>query len=298
MGKKVTKKVIKKKAQKGKFVPKIEIIEKQIKAYGLVTNGHLLKDFPNGVPRTRRKVAIVGFAPSSMLDVSVLFEDKDFEIWGINQLYLAYKSVVPHTTRWFQIHHRESYDQAVRDHKHHDWLKEQTKFPIYMQRQEETVPMSIPYPKDEIVEHFGLYFTNSISWMLALAIYEGFEAIHIYGVDMAQDDEYREQRPSVEWLIGWAQALLGREKVYIPAQSDLMKTAWLYPFEEDSPIRAKIESRRNELINRRNQLQGQLNNMHAELMNINGAAENMNYVEKAWLSSVREQKPGQVIINR
>jgi hypothetical protein len=76
------------------------------------------------------------------------------------------------------------------------------------------------------------YFTNSISYMIALAIYEKYEEIGIYGVDMATggfdtpNGEYAHQRPSCEYYIGIA---VGRNiKVTVPSSADLLKTRFLY----------------------------------------------------------------------
>jgi hypothetical protein len=259
------------------------------KPLGIVTNGHLIND-GQPIPRLRRKVAIVGFAPSSMELVRAFFGDPEFEIWSINQLYIAFPEIVKYTTRWFQIHPRTEYDTAVRDHKHHDWLQQQKDFPIYMQKQEPDVPMSIPFPRDEIVHEFGQYFTNSISWEIALAIQEGFEQIHIYGVDMATDEEYQDQRPSCEYFIGWAR---GRGiKVHVPTESDLLKAFWLYPFEDDSQFRGKIEGRRKELRTRVNQLANQEQGAHDTRLQMLGALENMNYVKRAFFNTrTRWERP-------
>ena len=73
-----------------------------------------------------------------------------------------------------------------------------------MQKAWKEVPTSMVYPLDAMLKKFGDYFTNSISWMLALAIHEGFEEIHVYGVDMAVDTEYHHQRPSCEYFLGLA----------------------------------------------------------------------------------------------
>lgn len=257
---------------------------------GMVTNGHYLVE--GGIPRTRRKVAIVGFAPSSMVDVRAYFGDPEFEIWGINQLYVVFPAMQKHATRWFQIHPRSEYNIALRDHDHHEWLAggspnpHKNTFPIYMQQKEPDIPMSIPYPKNEILKKFGRYFTNTISWQIALAIYEGFESIYIFGVDMATDAEYREQRPSCEFFIGWARAL--GIQVYIPEKSDLCKTAWLYPFEDDSPFRQKIDGRRVELRNRLNQCSNQEQASHDERLTLLGALENMNYIEQTWCGARKE----------
>ena len=253
-------------------------------------------DWPGGIPRVCNQVAIVGFAPSTMRDVQYLFGDPDIEIWGINQLYMAFPDILPgarspekrNATRWFQIHHRHSYDQTIaRDHSHHEWLGKprEVEFPIYMQKREPDVPMSIEFPKDEIIRHFGRYFTNSISWEIALAIMEGFKKIYVYGVDMAQDGEYMFERPSVEYFLGWARGA-GIDLV-IPQKSDLLKTAWLYPYEDDAPMRIKFESRRGELRDRVQAAAMNEQNAHDERMQLLGALENMNYVERSWLSSAR-----------
>lgn len=271
------------------------VIEQPTKTYGMVTNGQYI--MPKGIPRTRDKVAIVGFAPSSMQDVRVFFGDPAWEIWSINQLYIAFPAIVEHTTRWFQIHPRQEYDMAVRDIKHHQWMAQQDKFPIYMQEKEPDIPMAIPFPKDEMLAKFvRRYFTNSISWEIALAIAEGFSEIHVYGIDMSQDDEYAEQRPSVEYFVGWADAL--GIKFYIPAKSDLCKTVWLYPFEDDAPMRQKIDARRVELRNRVNETAANEQNLHDTRMQILGALDNMNYMQKTWSNAVRQGQPGQMIQKR
>lgn len=266
-----------------------------------VTNGDKL--IPGGIPSPKSKVAIVGFAPSSMTDVRPYFSDPAFEIWAINQLYVAFPAIVKAATRWFQIHTRREYDTALRDHNHHDWLAgkgripHNNNFPIYMQEPiPADIPMAIPFPYKEITDYFGRYFTNSISWEIALAIYEtvkaremglkGFTDIYIFGVDMATNDEYQEQRPSCEFFVGWARG--AGINVYIPAKSDLCKTMWLYPFEDDSPFKQKIEGRRVELRTRMQNLAAQEQAMHDERVSILGALDNMNYISQTWCLSRKE----------
>lgn len=163
---------------------------------GYMTNTEHLSQDGKGIPRFCDEVAIVGFAPSSMEDVQFLFGKQNVEIWPLNQLYIAWPRIVPanrmeerrNVTRWFQIHHRHTYDQTVaRDHSHHEWLTKQDQFPIYMMDKEPDVPASCRFPREQILDKFRRYFTNTISWEIALAIYEGFKKINIFGVDMAQD---------------------------------------------------------------------------------------------------------------
>jgi hypothetical protein len=227
---------------------------------GYMTNTEVL---PNGpLPRTRRKVAIVGFAPSTMTDARSVFTDPDFEVWAINQLYVAFLLIAEHATRWFQFHHRSSYQEAIRDHDHHNWLKtwsDTKERPVYMMRREHDIPYSVKFPRKEIKELIRPYFTNTISWLIALAEYEGFEGIHVYGVDMAQDEEYMEQRPSVEYYLGRVDNtcihsencdMAKKRQLFVPARCDLLKNLWEYPYEDHQPFRQRIDSRRKELRER------------------------------------------------
>lgn len=242
------------------------------------------------------QVAIVGFAPSTMRDARFLFGNPDVEIWTLNQIYMAFPLIVPanrppeqrNITRWFQIHDRTSYDQTVnRDHSHHEWMAQQTDFPIYMQKVHPDIPCSVALPKDLVLSNFRRYFTNSISWMLAMAILEGFKTIHLYGVDMAQDSEYIYERPSVEYFLGYVE---GRGiRLVLPEKSDLLKAMWLYPYEDESVMRVKIETRRNELRARVQHLSSEEINAHDQRLMCSGALENMNYIEQNWVKSAKMQ---------
>jgi len=155
-----------------------------------------------------------------------------------------------------------------------------------MQEKNQDIPMSVEFPKDLIIKKFGKYFTNSISWMIALAILEGFKTIYIYGVDMAQDDEFAFQRPSCEYFIGWAKG--AGINVVIPAKSDLLKAAWLYPYEDDSAFKLKCDTRRQELQQRIHQAANTEQQSRDTRMQLIGANENMRYVEKAFCNTITE----------
>ena len=64
------------------------------------------------------------------------------------------------------------------------------------------------YPLQAITEKYDTsYFTSSIAYMVAYALYTGAEAINIYGVDMEHDTEYKHQRPCLAYWVGYAKAL-------------------------------------------------------------------------------------------
>lgn len=206
-----------------------------------------------------KKVAIVGYAPSRDM---APFNEEGWEIWGLNDLYQH----IPKYDRWFQIHTANEVQRRflelpeTRDSwdKHVEKLKTM-QCPIYMQFTHPGIPNSVAYPLETMYEHFGQcfvnpdhakYFTNSISFMLALAIYEGYDEIHVYGVDMATanwDGEYAHQRPSCEFWLGVA---AGRGiKIFIPDQSDLLKTRFLYGYEDEKQhvFETKVAGLRDDL---------------------------------------------------
>src|SRR5262249_37682263 len=126
--------------------------------------------------------------------------------------------------------------------------------PVYMQVRRPEVPTSVAYPLEAMCSAFALphtpkaYFTNTISYMLALAIDEDFTEIQLFGVDMAQDSEYASQRPSCEFFLAIAG---GRGVRVVPhPASDILKTTHLYGFEERERqwLRDKIEARRTLLV--------------------------------------------------
>ena len=77
-------------------------------------------------------------------------------------------------------------------------------YPVYMQDVDPKIPTSVRYPIEEITAEFGMYLTSSIAFMLALAIYEDVDEIHIYGVDMDNWQEYADQRACAEYFMGIA----------------------------------------------------------------------------------------------
>lgn len=201
--------------------------------------------------KKRRKLAIVGFAPSSYQDAP--FTNPEWEVWGLNEAYTL--PGFSRADRWFEIHIRQEVDISTRDPNHINWLRTRRDIPIYMIRQFPDIPMAVEYPIRDIVRKYGQYLTNTISYEILLGIEEGFETIGVWGVDMAQGgvygqpSEYAEQRPSCEWALGVAQ---GKGiHVYIPPASDLLKAPGLYGWEGDgSQMRMKIRGRSIELHKR------------------------------------------------
>lgn len=171
----------------------------------------------------KKKVAVCGSAPASIAMIPQ--DDPEWDIWGLNSTHLT------QTFRfdaWFDVH-GFGLIQHVHKGKHWEWLKQQTK-PIFLQAKHPEIPYSVSYPKALILERFKRrYFTSGISWMLALAIEMGYETIGVFGIDMAQKEEYAtKQKDGVDYMLGYIEAL-GRELI-VPATSDLLKTPSLYGY--------------------------------------------------------------------
>jgi len=164
------------------------------------------------------------------------FDDKDAEIWGMNDLY----RFVPRVDVLFQVHSRVKIEEFPRTPTYLEWLQKNMNTPVYCHKHYEDIPMSIPYPLQEIVNEFGGYFTNGVSYLIALAIYMEYEEIHLYGIEMEHASEHLKQKPSVTYFIGLAR---GRGiKVWMPKESTLMRAPVLYGFEgEDMWTRTVTE---------------------------------------------------------
>jgi len=61
------------------------------------------------------------------------------------------------------------------------------------------------YPLDAVIVSLGVdYFTSTVDYAIALAIYEGYGAITLYGVNMISGSEYAYQKPGVDFWCGYA----------------------------------------------------------------------------------------------
>jgi hypothetical protein len=154
--------------------------------------------------------------------------------------------------------------------------------PILMQKQWPEIPHSVAYPINEIIAKYGGYFTNTISYMIAYAIYLGAKEIGIWGVDMAVDSEYHHQRPSCEYFIGLAKGM--GINVVIPAESDLCKVLFLYGFQEKEKIewKKKLDLLAGNLEGQINNAQNQLTIHQKKMEQAIGARQAMAEVYKIW----------------
>jgi hypothetical protein len=104
------------------------------------------------------------------------------------------------------------------------------------------------YPIDEVLEKFCPktatgkpypYFTNTVDYMVCLAILRGYKEIQLYGTDMMseKDDEYYKMRQSLNYFI--AKAEMSGINIVIQPHSSLLKNNFWYAYE--SPKKDPME---------------------------------------------------------
>lgn len=185
-----------------------------------------------------KRCAIVGTASSWKLTP---WTDPGLQVWSLNDAYRMPGFV--RADAWYDLHpmdhffyvpegqgqvyaHQVPPGYYVRPKDHLQWLGNQSipvwLHPEYLTQHSEAKDWkhAHAFPKDEIQQAFGMYFTSSPAWMMAHAVMQGFKEIHIYGIHLATESEYIEQRPNFEFLIG---RVLGPSRVTVNVADGLRR---------------------------------------------------------------------------
>jgi hypothetical protein len=260
----------------------------------------------------RRKVAIIGYT-RHMLKAPI--QHDDWIVFSLNDHYLDLPAIPNERLWWSQVHfmtdksddvaHQESVTNVhegvtyPRDPNHVKWLKEASKvIPLFMLNKDKRFPRATIIDRERVRAFFGKrlgkYCSNSISWMTAIALMQlcpdgkplsGAE-IGIWGVDMmtagGPGSEYGYQRPSCEAFLGWAIARLGADNVHLPAESDLLASAYEYGDEQQSEFRSMLDERRNELSRRRGEATQQRDNALMAIAELTGGINVLEHIRHAW----------------
>lgn len=222
------------------------------------------------VQTKNEKVIILGTA-QTMQDAP--FEDESFDIWAVGTAMTHGKKLVPRVDKIFELHTKARWEMRT-------FVYNERECPVMMQEHFPEVPKSIPFPKDMILKKYREYFTNSISWMIALAVEEGYKEIHLYGVHMATVSEYAYEMPSCEYYIGVAEGK--GVKCYVPPAADMVKANRLYGYEEPSEFEQRVKHHKNDLQKRAAQAQQQYNEISAALQQFHGAMDVIKLVD-SWM---------------
>jgi hypothetical protein len=159
-----------------------------------------------------RTVCIVGSAPTTREDAP--WDDLTKPIWVFNEA--AEIEWCKRADAVFQMHLPEVYRSPLNrtDPKHWEWLQqEHGAMVIYMQDVDPAVPNSCKYPLDEIFARYRFHWpdgdpirfiTSTPAFAVALAVYQGYEKIEIYGCDLHSNTEYQYQRDNFAFWVGIA----------------------------------------------------------------------------------------------
>jgi hypothetical protein len=220
------------------------------------------------------KIAIVGTAPSSR--TLAPFSDPDWQIWGTGP---ASKDVLRRIDTWFEMHPLDFFEKE-RMFEYLAWIATLPR--LFLIKESAEHPNGTVYPLEQMKAEFGtLFFSSSVAYMMALAIMEKPEAIGIYGIDMATDDEYAQQKSGCHYFINEARKR-GIE-VIIPPESDLIETGGLYGYRQDSPMYRKLEVRRAELSKRIASASATITRQTQELHTMQGALQDVDYIMRTWV---------------
>lgn len=118
--------------------------------------------------------------------------------WGVNDVVAHRECDV---CFWMDKHLMQGtqMDELVKSSVNH------THTPTYCVEHFGDIPTSVPYPFDDVVSFFGTdYFADSCCYMVALAIYQGFDKISLYGFNYAWGENYGREKPAVSFWLGVA----------------------------------------------------------------------------------------------
>lgn len=194
-------------------------------------------------PETQNKIVCIVGTGYTM--ESCVFGNTKKDYWTLNNMHESKEIPAAYFDEWFQLHRPGSGEGHVDTSSMREFLHVWKK-PCWVQKDwgdEMVVHNPHIYPIDEVL---GLccprstdlqgkpfpYFTNSIDYMICLAMLRQYEEIQLYGTDMisAQDDEYYKMRQSLNYYIGKAEGL--GIKVVIQPHSSLLKTDFWYAYED------------------------------------------------------------------
>ncbi|MEO5368203.1 MAG: hypothetical protein H7831_17990, partial [Magnetococcus sp. WYHC-3] len=186
-----------------------------------------------------RKIGIVG---NDITQSDLIERSKGFDLWSCNNLFAGFPDVT--FDRWFELHDfkRREKQIARRASDYYPISSEITvreymdqinalNIPVFMQRKWRAIKKSQVFPFDAIMAKWGKYFGCSFTWMMAMALDEGVDEIGIFGLNFGMQ-EYYYQRPSLEYMIGYARGT-GVKVTIDEASCQLLKEPYVYAINED-----------------------------------------------------------------
>ena len=207
-----------------------------------------------------------------------------YDIWGINTALVNDK--VDRMDVCFEMHPKRYWGLQTVTDRLTDFDKR-----VVMQGHYDQIPKSEAYPREAIKKKYQLdvmgdniYVTNTITWMLLMALEEGYTDISLYGIHMAHDTEYAYQRASCSWVLGIIHGWILDGKPYkltIPPQSELLKAEYEYGFDEPTKAMQYLAGRKQGMQAGIDQASSQIKSLEISKWKTEGAlSETVHIYEK------------------
>ena len=223
-------------------------------------------------------LCIVGTA-ASIKDTP--FDDKTYEIWAISTALT--REECGRVDRAFEMHPRRYWGIPTVMERLCDFNG-----PVYMQEHTDEIPNSVEYPYKEVRERFyhpamgdNIFVGTTMVWMILLALYEGYNDISLYGVHMAHDTEYVNQRATVGWALGLMQGMNLAGKPYrfwIHPDSQALKVWFEYGYGEETRTMQYLDQRKQGLLAGIKQADEQISDLQRRKWMTQGAAEEVKHL--------------------
>lgn len=194
--------------------------------------------------RTAPKLAIVGMYGGTRDQAP--WDDESYDIWCLNEAY--YKDTwVKRYTMWWQMHDNGVIFQNINDKDHAAWLAN-CGAPVMMMETHESIPNSVAFPIDEVIQEFGTkYISSSFAFMVIAAWAMEYERVEAFGFKMSNDGEYFKQRPNADYWLGRLMEREPKMRVYMPEDTEILRGDF-YAYETThQSILSAIDKRRTGL---------------------------------------------------
>lgn len=175
------------------------------------------------------KILIVGSGPNWKESP---FEDEGYEVWTYGLL----ADLLPRVDLVFEMHRRDQWVKFRGVDSDEAYVARLNKLGkrIYMQHVHEDIPNSAKYPLGMVMQIVGSQFYSTVAYQLGLAALEmveekNVEEVFLGGLDLCTYEEWADQRPNVNRLIGFLQGM--GVKVNIPSSSLLLGKPYSYGYQ-------------------------------------------------------------------
>ena len=196
----------------------------------------VLYDWLKAKRKGKKTVAIVGAGYSSCAWAP--YGEPGVDVWCCNELHGKPWIKMDGITAWFQLHPKWSFSKPHK-YDHYGWLQKDHPFPVYQQKLYDDIPSGKVFPLRNIQlallgdiyrgeQPIEKVFTSTVSYQVALALYQGYKRIELYGIELTIGAEWDYQREAMTFWVGQAG---GRGvEVWMPETCSLL-LAPLYAYE-------------------------------------------------------------------